>query len=204
VSGIGIAAFEAGGFIMDTGRPLRDTVLKPPQGPSDLPKVICRRDFPEDWMFVVAVPKGIRGLDEKNERSVLEKPETNEEIERKLRKIVLLELLPSIARCDIKEFGRALTELQFSVGEYFSNYQGGKFCCEETERIVMCMLENGAYGAGQSSWGPAAYGLVRGTKEAENLKNAIKRLLMKRGIRCSIFMTRARNRGFIARTIENI
>src|SRR3974390_471278 len=50
-SGIGIAGFQFGGFIMDAGR--KSVHLDDLDTP---PKIIFRCDFPTDWCFVVVIP----------------------------------------------------------------------------------------------------------------------------------------------------
>ncbi len=193
VSGVGIAAFERGGFIIDSGRRLEGKKVGVPKDPSDLPRVIYRSPLPKSWYFIVVLPKGIRGLDEREEKPLLEAPETDEELEYELHRAVLLGMLHALARRDIKGFGEALTNIQFLVGQYFSRYQGGVFCCRETETIVNALLEGGAYGVGQSSWGPTAYGLVRGRKEAREILDYLTKILEENNIDAEIFVTNVRN-----------
>ncbi|KYH39430.1 MAG: beta-ribofuranosylaminobenzene 5'-phosphate synthase [Candidatus Bathyarchaeota archaeon B26-1] len=196
VSGIGVAAFEHGGFILDSGRTVRGGRVQEPKSCEDLPKIVYRMPLPEDWYFVVAVPKGIRGLDEREERPVLEAPKTDRKLECELHEAVLTGMLPALARGDAEVFGKALTKVQRLVGRYFSRWQGGEFCCWETEEFVEAMLRGGAYGAGQSSWGPTAYGLVEGEESAKRLLENVRRSAERIGVEAEIFMTRARNGGF--------
>jgi predicted sugar kinase len=57
------------------------------------------------------------------------------------------------------EFGAALTELQRLVGDSFAPVQRGTFH-PRAAPLVDALLRLGAAGAGQSSWGPAVYGIV--------------------------------------------
>lgn len=200
VSGIGIAAFERGGFILDTGRRVEKGRVAEPGGPGDLPGVMYRSPLPPSWRFIVAVPRGVRGLDEREERPLLEAPESDERLEALLQRTVLLGMLPALAKRDVRAFGEALTRLQLLVGEYFSKYQGGVFCCWETETIVNAMLDGGAYGAGQSSWGPTAYGLVRGMREARRVLEHLAGVLDREGIDAEVFVARPRNRGALLKS----
>jgi predicted sugar kinase len=59
---------------------------------------------------------------------------------------------------DLAEFGAALTELQRLVGDSFASVQGGTFH-PRAAPLVGALLRLGAAGAGQSSWGPAVYGV---------------------------------------------
>jgi beta-ribofuranosylaminobenzene 5'-phosphate synthase len=45
------------------------------------------------------------------------------------------------------------------VGDEFASMQGGRFH-PQAAALVEALLEGGAAGAGQSSWGPAVYGVV--------------------------------------------
>jgi len=146
VSGVGIATFKQGGFILDSGRILSKTGLREPKSPDEIPSVMLRLPLPRSWHFVVAIPKGIRGLDERKEKPILSMPETSYNLERDLQKTVLLYMLPALARRDAKSFGKALTKVQRLVGRYFSKHQGGEFCCWETEQMVKNLLNGGAYG----------------------------------------------------------
>jgi len=203
VSGVGIAAFKQGGFILDSGRILSKDGIHKPKNPDEIPSIMFRRPLPKSWCFVVAIPRGIRGLDEREEKPILEMPETNYDLERKLHEAVLLGMLPALARRDAKTFGKALTKVQRLVGRYFSKFQGGEFCCWETEEMIKGLLEGGAYGAGQSSWGPTAYGLIEGSKKAEELSDYMFKLTERIGVESEIFVVQPRNRGFSCKIVDS-
>jgi len=203
VSGVGIAAFKHGGFILDSGRQLIKDRISEPKSPDEIPRIMFRSLMPKSWRFIVAIPKGIRGLDEREEKPILETPETNHHIERELHETVLLHMLPALARRDAKNFGRALTKVQRLVGQYFSKFQSGEFCCWETEELVKSLLKGGAYGAGQSSWGPTAYGLIEGSKRAKKLLDYMLKAAEKNGVDSEIFVAQPRNRGFACRIVES-
>ena len=69
-------------------------------------------------------------------------------------------LLPAVADGDIDAFGAALTQIQEITGRWFAPVQGGTFAPGPSEALVRRMREWGASGVGQSSWGPAVYGIV--------------------------------------------
>ena len=73
--------------------------------------------------------------------------------------LVLMALLPAVAECDIAAFGRALTEIQEINGRWYASVQGGAFAATSAA-LARRMQELGASGVGQSSWGPAVYGVV--------------------------------------------
>lgn len=87
-----------------------------------------------------------------------------------------------------------MTEIQCLVGSYFAPVQGGRFSNQLCAELADYMQQHGAYGIGQSSWGPAVYGIVQGKKAAEHLTIQIGRYLSGKG-RAVVFYTRASNTG---------
>ena len=189
-SGIGTIAFESGGFIVDTGRrPGRIS------GPGDLPTELFRLDVPERWRFLLLIREGARGLSEGEERDILLGLEPMPE--RTVSRICYLlvrRLLPALIWDDVVSFGRALTEIQELVGEYFSPHQGGVFMDEAAEELRAFLLAEGAYGVGQSSWGPTIYALTTEAR-ARALREAVDAFLKERGLEYKILIVRPRNRG---------
>src|SRR6185369_14505046 len=76
-----------------------------------------------------------------------------------IAQLVLTSLLPALVDRELEEFGAALTRVQQLVGDAFAPVQGGRFH-PQAGPLVEALLDGGAAGAGQSSWGPAAYGVV--------------------------------------------
>ncbi len=163
VSGIGTAAFECGGFIIDGGRSKNN-------GKRLVPPMIVRHFFPENWFLVVALPGLKNGLSGRVEDRAFEMlPQAPAEVVGRLCRLVIMKMLPALKEQDIVSFGAALTELQELTGECFSSVQGGVFAGDTVRETVKFMLQEGAQGAGQSSWGPAAYGVVEGKTDSEVL-----------------------------------
>lgn len=190
VSGIGTAVFKHGGFILDGG-------IKP--GQRRIPPIIVRVNFPERWSVVLAIPFGIKGLSEEEEEIAFKNLGRQPEwIAEKISRLVLMKLIPGILEEDVWEFGEALTEVQRLVGTYFSSVQGGIFSNELTHLCIKTMLENGAAGSGQSSWGPTAYGFTDSAKTAEKVASALRDVLAGRG---AVLVTKASNFGAVIRRI---
>jgi beta-ribofuranosylaminobenzene 5'-phosphate synthase len=76
--------------------------------------------------------------------------------------LVLMQLLPALVQGDITSFGGALSEVQRITGAWFAPQQGGVFAPGAGETLIRGLTQWGAAGVGQSSWGPAVYGLVDG------------------------------------------
>jgi beta-ribofuranosylaminobenzene 5'-phosphate synthase len=151
-SAIGTWTFALGGFIVEGGR-------RP--GSERIAPLLARLPLPEDWRCVVAVPSGGRGLSGDAEAKAFEQlpsPPDNE-VER-VAHLVLMQLLPALVEADLPSFGEALSAVQRVTGAWFAPQQGGIFAPGPSEQLVNDMAAWGAVGVGQSSWGPAVYGLV--------------------------------------------
>jgi beta-RFAP synthase len=151
-SAIGTWAFALGGFIVEGGR-------KP--GSAGIAPLLARFPIPASWHCVVAVPAGGRGLSGEAEARAFEQLPSppDQEVER-VAHLVLMQLLPALVEDDLPSFGSALSTIQRITGSWFAAEQGGVFAPGRTEELVAEIATLGAVGVGQSSWGPAAYGLL--------------------------------------------
>jgi beta-ribofuranosylaminobenzene 5'-phosphate synthase len=151
-SAIGTWTFALGGFIVEGGRRAGADTIAP---------LLARYPIPEGWRCVVAVPDGAPGLYGEAEAAAFARlpPPPEREVER-VAHLVLMQLLPALVEADLPSFGAALTEVQRVTGAWFASQQGGAFASGPSATLVRRMPEWGAVGVGQSSWGPAVYGLV--------------------------------------------
>ena len=186
-SGIGVAAFENGGFILDGGHKFSQKRAFLPSAASKLPPapVLLRKEFP-DWDIVVIVPEQ-KGASQQNEVDIFQKecPVPLKEVEA-LSHVILMQLLPALFENDIITFGKsiyAIQELGFKKREV------------ELQPISLDLMQalrdGGANGAGMSSFGPTVYAFGEDT---ENLKKIASELLGGKGL---VFRTKARNKGAI-------
>lgn len=185
VSGIGTAAFEAGGFIIDGGVGARG-------GPSP---TTLRIPFPKDWPFVTVLPAHERGLSGVKEKRVFREISAPPTCARRISHILVMKMLPAVVEKDITEFGAALTAIQELVGKSFSCYQRGSYHSRKVEDLVKFLLENGAQGSGQSSWGPTVYGVVEGMKNCRKLKDETEKFMGEKGIKGRAHCATPNNRG---------
>jgi beta-ribofuranosylaminobenzene 5'-phosphate synthase len=180
-SGIGTAAFQSGGFILDGGHPHRakassDAGQSTNEG--SIPRVTFRHPLPQAWRFVVAIPQTLPGISGESEQRAFDAlPSTPASLAEKISRLVLIKMLPSLIDQDILNFGAALTEVQRLVGDCFADIQGGRFANNSSDRIIGFFLDQGARGAGQSSWGPAVYALVDGPAAAQRLEEETQKYL---------------------------
>jgi beta-ribofuranosylaminobenzene 5'-phosphate synthase len=161
-SAVGLWTFAQGGFVVEGG-------VRPDRGrPGAL---LARHPMPGAWRCVLVVPRD-SGLSGAAEDAAFGELAPDPERAAQVAWLVLSSLLPALAEEDLAEFGAALTRIQRLVGEEFAPVQGGCYHPRAAEP-VRALLELGAAGAGQSSWGPAAFGLAAGEADAAALAAAL-------------------------------
>jgi beta-ribofuranosylaminobenzene 5'-phosphate synthase len=151
-SAVGLWTFVLGGLVVEGG--VRQGVEQPAP-------LLARHAMPEKWRCVLAIPDAEPGLSGRAEEEAFTQLRPDSDRAALIAQLVLTSLLPGLAEGDLSEFGAALTRVQRLVGESFASVQGGVFH-PRAGPLVDSLLRLGAAGAGQSSWGPAVYGLVGG------------------------------------------
>jgi beta-ribofuranosylaminobenzene 5'-phosphate synthase len=149
-SAVGMWTFALGGLVVEGG--VRRGVERPAP-------LLMHHAVPEEWRIVLVVPSAEPGLSGVAEEEAFGRLEPSAERSAAIAQLVLTSLLPALVECDIEEFGLALTRVQELVGDAFAAVQGGRFH-PRAGTLVEGLLRHGAAGAGQSSWGPAVYGVV--------------------------------------------
>lgn len=190
-SGIGLAAFEAGGFIVDGGR-----------GPKDLPPpVTLRMDFPEHWRVLLILDPTQAGVSGEAEATAFAGlPTFPESKAARICHLVLMKLVPGLAERDIRSFGAAITEIQAIVGGHFASRQGGSaWTSPAVGRIANRMSELGASGIGQSSWGPTGFAFTETPEAAERLYHSLVEGAKRDGL--NIVIAKGRNSGALIETM---
>ena len=195
-SGIGTYAFKHGGFIIDGGRRV--------ELENGIPPLLFRSDIPEDWLFVIGLPsieQSHSGAAEDDAFKRLEPPP--ESLIGEISRMVLMQMIPAILEKDITVFGGAMTGIDFKFGEFWEDVQGGRFSHPLIEAGVNFLLENGAYGVGQSSWGPAFYGLVEGEEQANEVAGKLEVFLNSGGRSGEAFYAGPDNKGAVVTIVED-
>lgn len=159
-SGIGIAVFEQGGFIVDGGR-----------GPgTDTPPPLARFEIPDGWRFILVFDSRGQGLHGEGELAAFRAlPPFPADEAARICHILLLRGLPALAEADLEVFGDVVSEIQGSVGDYFAPAQGGRFTSPDVAECLTWLQQQGAHGIGQTSWGPTGFCIVANPAEAERL-----------------------------------
>lgn len=192
-SGIGIATFQHGGFVVDGGHPIVDSHQA-------IPPILFRHSVPEDWFFVVAIPKARPGLSGDSEQWAFQTlPPAPPSLVEKICRLLVMKMLPALVENDIAQFGQALTQVQQLVGDSFAAVQGGQYANTLSGQLIAHLLEQGAQGAGQSSWGPTVYALAQGERQAQLLESEAREFLEAHS-GGDVFHTRADNRGASSQT----
>lgn len=162
-SGVGVAVFEQGGFVVDAGHPAAQFTADPPAvGAWTVPPVIARHDLPADWRFVVVLPETAAGRSGDREdasmRAVVERADSA--VADDLATLMVRRLLPAVATGEWDAVGRALEAFGRRNGAWYADVQGGVYRPPAGTLIDRLGDSPAIAGAGQSSWGPAVYGLT--------------------------------------------
>ncbi len=184
-SGIGLAAFAGGGFLVDGGRGQRERA----------PPVTLRADFPEDWRVLLILDTNRAGVSGDAEaKAFAALPEFPETAAAHICHLVLMKLVPGLKEADLSAFGSSISEIQEIVGGHFAAKQGGSpFSSPAVGRIAAQMRDMGATGIGQSSWGPTGFAFVDGDEAAVRLYHSLVEEAKRDGL--EIVIARGRNTG---------
>jgi beta-ribofuranosylaminobenzene 5'-phosphate synthase len=196
-SGVGVATFENGGFVLDAGHPTtRFTTDRPERGRWSVPPVAARHPIPDDWRFLVVVPDapvGPSGDDEdRSMRAAVESapPSPSD----RLAGAVLRRVLPAITAGSAERFGAAVADFGRLNGTWYADEQGGVYRPPAGELVAALDDSPAVYGAGQSSWGPAVYG-VTDTDRTAAAREAGRAALDAAGVDGRVLVAEGRNRG---------
>ncbi len=171
-SAIGTWAFEGGGLVVEGGRR---------EGGDAPAPLLARLPFPASWRCVVAVPDAAPGVSGPAEaKAFADLPSPPEGDVERVAYLVLMALMPALVEGDLETFGSALTEVQERTGRWFAPAQGGTFA-PGAGALIRRMKDWGASGVGQSSWGPAVYGLVDGEDAGMRLADRVREAVGPRG-----------------------
>ena len=167
-SGIGVAAFEQGGFIVDGGRGSGDAP----------PPLISRIAFPGHWRILLILDHATSGLHGAAEVAAFRAlPPFPPEQAAQLARLALMQILPALAEADLEPFGRGVSELQRVVGDHFGPAQGGRYTSPRVAAALALLEARGACCVGQSSWGPTGFVITDSAQRAQELQHELQRHL---------------------------
>lgn len=189
-SGIGVTAFEKGGFIVDGGHMFKDKGAFMPSAASKVPPgpVLFREDFPE-WDIVIAIPEE-KGVHDQEEINLFKEfcPLPIEEV-REVAHVVLMQMMPAVMEQDIESFGAAVNHVQ-TVG--FNKRES--LIWPDFVKVIASFMRSSSYGAGVSSFGPVVYSFVDNKAEGRQLQVEVQKMLDET-VGGTVMLTRAKNSG---------
>jgi len=174
-SGIGVRAFDRGGFILDCGHSFgkdkeKTSCLPSSASNAKLAPLVMRCDVPESWRFVLVTPLYDEGSHGKSEVGIFKSsfPIKAAQVD-KICRIVLMQMVPGILEKDIETFGKAINGIQ-SIGFKHTEI---KLKSPLVPNLLTLMDSAGSYGSGMSSFGPTVFGLTDGDRKAEEIRKAV-------------------------------
>ncbi len=196
-SGIGVGAFERGGFILDTGHPTtRFTMDRPCDGDWTVPAVAARHPIPDEWQFLLVNPDIAPGRsgseEERSMRTAIEEADPGPADQ--ITGVIIRRLLPSVVENRVSDFGAAVAEIGRLNGSWYAEQQGGVYRPPIGEIIASVSESAAVHGAGQSSWGPTVYGITN-TQQAQMAREAGHAALEAAGVGGDVQVVDGRNRG---------
>jgi beta-RFAP synthase len=182
-SGIGIAGFGQGGFLVDGGN-----------AGEQVAPVVSRIDIPEAWSVLLLYDELATGLhgDEEIEAFRRLPPFTAARAE-KLCRVTLMQMLPGLADGDLAAFGAAVKLVQDECGDHFAPAQGGRFASPRIRHALEWLDAQGITCRGQSSWGPTGFAVLPDAAAGAAIAAALRERFAADGVRVDI--TRGRNGG---------
>ncbi|MBN2733407.1 MAG: DUF98 domain-containing protein [Methanomicrobiaceae archaeon] len=195
-SGIGTAAFEHGGFIVDGGHSFGNSCDKSDFRPSSASRglipapVTAKMKFPEEWKILIAIPDIAPGASGDKEVQIFRDycPVPLNEV-REICHEVLMRMLPGIAGADLDLFGSSVNKIQELGFKKIELAQQPQLIHD----LLNLMRETGAVCSGMSSFGPALYAI--GDCGMKNIEHAVFKYLEEQNKTGNIFLTSASNTG---------
>jgi beta-ribofuranosylaminobenzene 5'-phosphate synthase len=112
----------------------------------------------------------------------------------RLAGVIARRVLPAITESSAERFGAAVADIGRLNGTWYADEQGGVYRPPAGELVAALDDSPAVYGAGQSSWGPAVYG-VTDAERAEAAREAGRAALDAAGVDGRVVVAEGRNRG---------
>ena len=185
-SGIGIAAFDQGGVLIDGGR--KDAAGSSGPNLPELnnekfkhssqltpPPLLARYNFPEQWHILLILDNAKAGIHGEQEAMAFKKlPVFSESLAAHLCRHLIMQAMPALLEEDLAAFGNSIQELQAHTGDYFAPIQGGRYASKNVGQVLQYLKTSGAACFGQSSWGATGFAVFESQKQAENFLQKLK------------------------------
>jgi len=173
-SGIGLAVFQKGGFVVDTGYTESNLVRKTPLG------MITRFSVPKNWKAIIVTPEGAK--EERLPHVVRfpgpgQPPLVSLKDTRRICHFVLVQLLPSLRCGDFQSFCEAISEISKLGYKAMELDSYG----DRVTRLIDNLKAAGAGCAAMTSGGPTVYALTDKAAQIPLIEEAASRHLEKHG-----------------------
>ncbi len=189
-SGIGVASFGGGGFIVDGGHKKSEKLDFLPSSASKAspPPITARYDFPDDWKIILVIPQVERNVSGEKEVNIFQKycPIPLIEVQ-KLSHILLMNMMPAVVEGDLDAFGSAVNSIQNVGFKKIELELQNPFIRELINKLKL----SGAAGVGMSSFGPTVYAVTDDC--TKNIVRTARSLLKDHG--GEIILSKAQNDG---------
>jgi beta-RFAP synthase len=160
-SGVGIAAFDQGGLLLDGG----------PGADGSPAPLLSRVALPLQWRVLLALDPRARGLSGEQEKAAIAalKPMPRSAVADICHQ-VLMRILPGAATGEFAPFAAGLTSMQRTLGQHFAPAQQGRaYTSAAVGRLIEWIGAHGPAAIGQSSWGPTGFAVLPSGEAAESL-----------------------------------
>lgn len=164
-SGLGVAAFEGGGFILDGG-------LNPQH--SHPPPLISRLPYPDEWRILLLCDHEQKSIFGQSETQAFDSLKAMPEAQSaQACRVTLLQILPALMEKDFSNFTQGIQFLQDLMAQYFAIHQGGAYLSPLVAKVLNKLRAQNMQGMGQSSWGPTGFILLPNEENAQKVKKEI-------------------------------
>lgn len=168
-SAVGTYGFMHGGFIVDRGK----------TGCDQLAKIDMHLPIPNEWRFILIKADADAGKSGVEEESVFQDSSSDKNRFRsELIEMTHSKIVPALLQENFHSFSNAVYEFGKTSGQYFASIQGGPFNGPRITELVRLIREFGAYGAGQTSWGPTVYAIAESQTVANQLVEHLSQYLL--------------------------
>ncbi|SDA37407.1 beta-ribofuranosylaminobenzene 5'-phosphate synthase [Methanobrevibacter millerae] len=190
-SGIGVFAFDHGGFIVDGGhsKKEKDSFLPSSASKASPPQLFGRYEFPEEWGVLLVILKSDVSVNGQKEVNIFQEycPIDTQEVEL-YSHLVFMNMIPFLIEKDLPCFGNIINKIQ-TIG--FKNIEVS-LQTDNIKNLMKKLREIGAYAVGMSSFGPTVYSFYDETNK--HIVDEIKDYVGDDGI---VITTKAQNHGHI-------
>ena len=155
-SGIGVFAFDYGGFIVDGGHSRKEKTSFLPSSASKAspPQLFGRYEFPDEWGVLLVILKSDVSVNGQKEVNIFQEycPIDRNEVEL-YSHLIFMNMIPFLLEKDLPCFGNIINKIQ-TIG--FKNIEI-KLQSDNIKKLMAKLTEIGAYAVGMSSFGPTVY-----------------------------------------------